>query len=137
MPAGRPTKYSKDFHCADYIKLCEEGLTLSEILTHWNIHHDTFYEWQKKHVEFTASIKEGNKRREAWWIQIGKKMMMEGKSSGSAYWIFFMKNVCKWQDKSSSEYESEAEAKLKAEEKINKLSTEERIQLAKKSKEKK
>lgn len=111
---GRPTKYNKNFHPDDYIRLCRNGMTLAEICLEWNVWHSSIYKWRDEHPEFSSAIKEGNKLREAWWIKVGKKLMLEKRAGGSAYWIFFMKNVCKWQEKSETEIQNEADAAARA-----------------------
>jgi len=58
MPGGRPTKYSKA-HCEKVTKLCLLGATDREIADFFEINVDTFYEWKKKHPEFSEAVREG------------------------------------------------------------------------------
>lgn len=58
MSAGRPTKYHQDYDAQAY-KLALLGATDQEIADFFEVNQDTIYEWQKKHPEFSESIRDG------------------------------------------------------------------------------
>jgi hypothetical protein len=62
--AGAPTKYKGEFALQAY-KLCLLGLTNEELALFFGVNADTIYEWQKKHVEFSESIKNGKEIADA------------------------------------------------------------------------
>ena len=99
MPAGRPTKYKKEY-CQQVVDFMAQGYSKEATAAHINIAKDTFYAWEKKHAEFSDAIKEGEQKSRLWWEKIGMGGMV-GKVPGfnATTWIFNMKNRHGWVDK--------------------------------------
>jgi len=54
--AGRPTKYRPDYHPEHAYKLALLRHTDEEIAGFFGINVDTFYEWKRKHREFSEAV---------------------------------------------------------------------------------
>jgi hypothetical protein len=59
MPAGRPTKYDPAYHPEHAYKLALLSHTDEEMAAFFEIDVTTFYEWMKKHEEFSQSVTRG------------------------------------------------------------------------------
>lgn len=110
MAGGRPSKYNKDFHIPDFIRLSKQGKTLMQIALAWDIDRHTIQEWGKKHPEFSATIKKGREYSEAWYANLGQMAMLNeatimenGKPKkvnvNLGYFCWMTKNLFKWSDK--------------------------------------
>jgi hypothetical protein len=53
---ARPTKYDPDYHPKHAYKLALLSHTDEEMAQFFDIHTDTFYEWMKKHPEFSEAV---------------------------------------------------------------------------------
>src|SRR4051812_17261864 len=76
MATGRPTKYQKEFHNADFIRLSKQGKSISEIALEWDIDRVTIYNWGNRYREFLHTIKKGRDFCEAWYINLGRLAML-------------------------------------------------------------
>jgi hypothetical protein len=56
MPAGRPTKYDPDYHPEHAYKLGLLSHTDEEIAAFFEISTDTYYEWKRRHPEFSEAV---------------------------------------------------------------------------------
>ena len=74
MPAGRPTKYKKEF-CQVLIDEMTEGAAIEEVAGTLGIVKSTLYKWGEKHEEFSDAIKEGKALSESWWMRMGRTNM--------------------------------------------------------------
>ena len=107
--SGRPTKYKKDFHPADFIAKSKDGKALAQIAYDWDVSRDTLYEWAKTHSEFSDAIKKGREYAEAWYMNLGQSAML-GQAQVNGRFISFQlgvfvwmtKNIFKWSDKIST-----------------------------------
>jgi hypothetical protein len=61
---GRPTKYTTK-HNEQAFKLCLLGATDLELADFFEVHVDTIYEWQDKHVSFSESLNKGKIQADA------------------------------------------------------------------------
>jgi hypothetical protein len=102
---GRPTKYRKDFHPEDFIRLSEQGKTYAQIARAWKIDRDTIKEWRKIHPGFSAAVKKGRQLAEAWYMDLGQAAMvgvatLDGKkvSINLGMFVWMTKNMFKWSD---------------------------------------
>lgn len=110
MAGGRPSKYNKDFHIPDFIRLSKQGKTLAQIALAWDVDRDTVAEWRKRHKEFSDAIKKGREYSEAWYMNLGQMAMINEASimeNGKpkkvnvnlGYFCWMTKNLFKWSDK--------------------------------------
>lgn len=120
MPGGAPTKYRKDFHPKDFIRLSKKGMTLTEIALEWDVDRDSIYEWGRRHKEFSVAIKTGRSFAEAAWTKLGRQAMMgpiEDKATGKkynvnlGYYVWLSKNLFKWSDRVEEKQEVQQEVK--------------------------
>lgn len=95
--AGRPTKYKPEM-CEQVIDLMRDGLAIEEVCAEMGIWKDTFYNWVKKHDEFSDAYKRGLELSKAWWLKQGRSSLTDGKFN-STLWYMNMKNRHKWSDK--------------------------------------
>lgn len=58
MPAGRPTKYKKEY-CKQANRLTKLGATDQELADFFEVNVDSIKEWKKQHPEFSAALKVG------------------------------------------------------------------------------
>lgn len=105
-PGGAPTKYRKDFHNADFIRLSKQGKNITQIALEWDIDRDTIYEWGRKHKEFSVTIRKGRSCAEAWYTNLGQLAMIgEASVNGRkvkvdvGLYVWLTKNLFKWTDK--------------------------------------
>lgn len=127
MPAGRPTKYRKEF-CELLIKHMEDGGSFDAFVSTCRADKTQMYRWLDRHPEFRHAKERGELLAYAFWERKGREIMLgELKSStetfeivdgrpvatkavrhpvtgnASAY-IFMMKNRYKWRDKVDVEH---------------------------------
>lgn len=114
---GRPTKYKPEY-CQKIIEFFDVpllelykdnlGLTkekptslkfLFEFAKSIGVNDDTLNEWSHKHVEFSAALKAVEKLRERHLVNNA----LEGRYNSTAF-IFTMKNILGWRDKSEVEH---------------------------------
>lgn len=103
---GRPSKYRKDFHPEDFIRLSRQGKTFAQIAAAWDIDRETLWSWGKRHTEFANAIKRGRQLAEAWYMEIGQSAMFgQVKIDGRpvkvelGWYVWMTKNMFKWTDK--------------------------------------
>jgi hypothetical protein len=100
----RPTKYKRDFHNEDFIRLCKKGKGIDQIALEWEVDRTTIYEWIKVHLEFSLTVKKGKTYIAGWYANLGQMAMMgmtgpTGKKIDNTMFIWMTKNICKWSDK--------------------------------------
>lgn len=109
MPAGRPTKYKKEY-CDLLVEDMARGYSYEAFAGLIKVHVDTLYEWEKIHPEFSdakkAAVAQGRRTWEGWgmdglWTMTSKE---EGsRSMNATLWIFNMKNRFGWRDRQEIE----------------------------------
>lgn len=72
MPAGRPTKYKKEF-CAKVIEVGEIGGWLSEMAEVCDVHRSTMDEWAANHPEFSEALTRAKQKAQAWFEREGRE----------------------------------------------------------------
>lgn len=114
MPAGRPTKYNREFHCENFVELSKKGKTLAQIAFEWDIDRDTVHEWKKVHKEFSDAVKKGRQYAEAWYMNIGQMAMLnqvkidgKGIKVELGWHVWMTKNMFKWHDRQVIKDETE------------------------------
>lgn len=100
MPAGRPTKYRKEF-CESLIIHMKKGLSFEAFGAECDVSKDTLYQWVSKHPEFADAKKRGTSHSQKFWETIALAGMLGkyGKNFNAAVWIFNMRNRFNWTDK--------------------------------------
>lgn len=105
MPAGRPSKYDPAF-CDTVIEAGANGDTLTAMAEACGVHRETLNDWMEIHPEFSASVKMGLQKAQAWWEQKGKVATFgEQPGFNATSFIFNMKNRFKddWADVTKAE----------------------------------
>lgn len=97
MPAGRPTKYKKEY-CDLVPKLMASGMAKVEVCAELGIDYSTFLIWQDKYKKFSASVKRGDKLSEAWWMSKGREALNDP-TFNAVLWYMNMRNRHNWADK--------------------------------------
>lgn len=101
MPGGRPTKYKPEF-CEVVIRVGEQGDTITAMAEACDVHRETLHDWMEAHQEFSAAVKRGLQKAQAWWERKGLEMAVGIEDGGNpTTYIFNMKNRFKedWRDK--------------------------------------
>jgi len=97
MPAGRPTKYKKEYAelAYKYCLLDASDIFLAEV---FEVNIDTIYEWKNKHPSFSDAIKNGKHLADA---QVSQALINKAKQGDTAAMIFWLKNrnPTRWRDK--------------------------------------
>jgi len=93
---ARPTDYKPEF-CDALIEHMAQGFPFEAFAPQCGIHKGTLYEWVKRYPEFAEAKKEGKTKNLKKMMQIGYDLIAKG---SPAVWIFMMKNMHKWADKS-------------------------------------
>ena len=98
---GQPTKYQVTYVKQVY-EFCLLGCTNEEMAEAFDVHIDTFYEWQKIHPDFSESIKKGKVRADA---KVANATLKNALSGNAVSQIFWLKNrhPDKWRDKQKEE----------------------------------
>ncbi len=102
MPAGRPTKYKKEF-CDTVLELMREGKSIVNCCAELDISRETFYSWMEKHKEFHDTVKRGMELSEHWWQEKARENL-DSNQFNSTLWYMNMKNRFKWTDKQEVEH---------------------------------
>jgi hypothetical protein len=98
--------------CGIVASCMAKGYIVDEICAELDIHRDTFFEWVKRHKEFSDAYKKGKTAFNAYYAEVFKKAMMglppssekepqDGKETGRpnpAMLIFYMKVHCGWSE---------------------------------------
>jgi transposase-like protein len=111
--AGQPTKYRRDFHNSDFIRLSKQGKNITQIALDWDVDRATIYEWAKRHKEFSDTLKKGRSFAEGWYTNLGQLAMLgEATVNGRkikvdiGMFVWLTKNLFKWSDKMNVEARS-------------------------------
>lgn len=100
MPAGRPTKYKKEY-CEQIKEFMSKGESLTAFAAEIEVVKDTLYEWEKVHPEFSDAIKIARQKCQRWWETQSRMGLHTGRGEGfsQAQWIFNMKARFGYRDK--------------------------------------
>lgn len=98
---GRPTKYKKDFHPSEAIRLSKTfGYTHIQMCSEWDIDETQFYRWVKRHALFRQSVKRAKMHREAYFTKFFMNIAAgKVKNANVTALIFTSKNTIDWKDK--------------------------------------
>jgi hypothetical protein len=98
MPAGRPTRYKKEY-CDQVIQFMAEGLSFEAFAGELGVSKECLYRWCDVHPEFMLAKKKGQAKSRKFYESMARAMAA-GKLKGSAAMlIFIMKNRLNWTDK--------------------------------------
>ena len=133
---GQPTKYRKEFHGADFIRLSKLGKNITQIAFEWDVDRGIIYDWAKRHKEFNHAIKKGRDFAEGWYVNLGQLAMLgQAQVNGQkvkidvGMFVWLTKNLFKWTEKVAVDTPTDLEDKSAAKEK--QLTQEERKELIK------
>ncbi len=99
MARGQPTKYKPEY-CQLIIEHLKGGKSIETFPATIDVSRDSIYEWEKKHPDFSYSIKKARMLSQDHYENLGY-MGMTGLIEGfnATVWIFIMKNRFGWRDK--------------------------------------
>jgi len=63
---GRPTKYSPEF-CEEIIKLGEEGKSIAQMASHFDVDKASIYRWSEEHEDFRTALARARAHAQTWW----------------------------------------------------------------------
>ena len=66
----------------------------------------TLYDWLSRYEEFKTAKDIGKARSEAHWMNIGKDICLGNIKGSASAWIFMMKNLHGWKDRTDSNNEA-------------------------------
>jgi hypothetical protein len=78
-----PSKY-RERYCADVIKHCSTGASLTSFAASVNVCRATVGFWGRDHPEFHAAVQIAKTKCAAWWEVVNRKIASEGGGTGSA-----------------------------------------------------
>ena len=93
---GRPTKYQPHMPDVAYKALVEGG-TLAHVAVALDVDEHTVLAWIDRHPDFSTAVKRGLEQAKILWIDEKISKMPP------ACWIFSMKNIFGWRDKTETE----------------------------------
>ena len=109
---GRPTKYKGEVTCRQVLAIAEllksrpeaflQHCGVEQVAHDLGIHKDTIYEWVKTYPAFSDSLKRWQMARDSALYQLARSLP-------PAVWIFMMKNMMGWGDKSEVEHKGKVE----------------------------
>ena len=107
---GQPTKYQKQFHNEDFLRLSKLGKSITQIALEWDIDRGTIYEWANTHKEFSNTVKRGRTFAEGWYMNLGQ-LAASGQAGPDGVrnkidvgmFVWLTKNMFKWSDRISDE----------------------------------
>lgn len=105
MPAGRPTKYKKEF-CQMLIDHMCLGLSYETFGAVINVSREVLYVWEKKHEEFLHAKRLAFDRCQLFWEKQGVRGLWAAPYEANlnyGVWAFNMKNRFGWRDKVEQE----------------------------------
>lgn len=102
---GRPSKYDPSM-CETVMEIMAVGATKEEAAAHLGIAKDTFYQWIKKHEEFSKAVAIAEELSYVWWLKQGRSNLCN-KEFNSTLWYMIMKNLHKWSDRQEVKHNTE------------------------------
>ncbi len=109
--AGAPSLYRVQY-CDKLIEVMGNGKNFTCFCHEIGIVRDTAYGWTKQYPEFSDALKKGKAALENYMIDEGR-LISRGvyQFAKPGIWVFMMKNMCGWTDK--TEVKSEHTVKMK------------------------
>lgn len=80
------------------IREMSQGANLQEIYGWLDISDKTFTRLCRDNIEFSRTVKRGQRLSERWWLEIGRKYIRD-KEFNSTLWYMNMKNRFGWRDR--------------------------------------
>ena len=90
---GPPSKYKKSYHPQKFIDMSREGYFKPQIAAVFNIHEDTFTNWETEHSEFDAAVKMGTMLCKVWWLNLGRHSMETGEEMSKNQLTLYLKTM--------------------------------------------
>lgn len=99
MPAGRPTKYRKEY-CEAVVEHMKDGASLTSFAAEVGVARSTINEWMEQFPEFSEAATRGKSACAAWWERVNRQLAETGKGNATAC-VFGLKNMAAedWQEK--------------------------------------
>lgn len=117
LPAGRPTSY-EPWMDSRALELMKAGHPKFSVAAEFNISDATMYNWlDPDHASFQPTfldaIKAGENHLKRWWTEKGMDAIQGNVDKfPSSAWIFAMKNISKWVDKTEVAQTVDASVKI-------------------------
>lgn len=123
---GAPFKYTDEelIEKVQQLQREEPTITIAGLCARLGTHNDYLWERKRKCPALSDALKKCEMIRQDAWIEM-MRTNITNREFVTPAWIFAMKNITKWRDRSKEDYEDEAEAHVKANE--ARLTKEERV----------
>lgn len=99
---GRPTKYDP-IYCDQMIEFMSKGYSYTAFAGHIGVNVDTLQEWSRNHRDFSVAKSIAEAACEKTLISIGHGLITGRLRGNATPWVFMMKNICKWKDRTDLE----------------------------------
>jgi len=101
MPAGRPTKYKKEY-CQQIVEAMAGGKSVLQFAAEAGVSKSSIYLWAQQHNEFSDALSRGKELGEAYWEGELQKMMYSREVNAPLVKLYFA-NRFNWHDKPEQE----------------------------------
>ncbi len=109
MPAGRPTKYRKEY-CEAVVHHMAEGASLASFAAQIDVCRATINVWMDEYPEFLEATRKAKAKCAAWWEEQARRIAMEGGGPGAGPMTMFgLKNMAAddWRDRQEVDHRSQ------------------------------
>lgn len=99
MPAGRPTKYKREY-CQSAIDFMRDGYSVTAFAGHIGVARSTVFKWAEENLEFSDALKTAQALAALWWEESLRTVARTGEGNATAC-IFGVKNRSteEWRDR--------------------------------------
>lgn len=97
VPAGRPTKYKKEY-CQRIVDAMSEGKSVLQFCAEQGVSKSSVYLWAQQHDEFSDALSRGKELGEAYWEGELQKMMYSREANAPLVKLYFA-NRFNWHDR--------------------------------------
>ena len=101
MPAGRPTKYKKEY-CRRIVDAMSQGKSVLQFCAEQGVSKSSVYLWAQQHNEFSDALSRGKELGEAYWEGELQKMMYSREANAPLVKLYFA-NRFNWHDREKVE----------------------------------
>ena len=101
VPAGRPTKYKKEY-CRRIVDAMSEGKSVLQFCAEQGVSKSSVYLWAQQHDEFSDALSRGKELGEAYWEGELQKMMYSREANAPLVKLYFA-NRFNWHDRAEEQ----------------------------------